>query len=825
MLKYLRVVLLLVCSVASVLSQNITKKNYKSPSSYVLADVQVVGLKQFSPATIISYTGFKIGQEIEIPGDKISKTIDKLWKQDLFSQVDIYSYKVSGDSIYLMLELLELPYISRIRFQGVDDEEEVLKKIKIKVGDRLTRNLLVEVKDVVRNFYIEEGHYFAQVTLDTQKSLDEKNAVELSISVDPGEEMEVHEIIFEGVKQVDVDDLKGEMEKTKEDKWWRWFSDSKVVQRDLKEDEKKVLDYYLAKGFRDATVEVDSLYLFDEDHLNILIRVREGRRYRYKDIRWSGNELYPSSLLSRVLQIQKGDVYDAKRLNERILADKDGSDIRSLYMDRGYLFANITPIERQVSGDSISLEIQVQEGKPATVDKVSFSGNTVTKDDIVLRTIRTKPGDLFSKTAIQRTFRELAQLSFFDPEKIGVDPLPNPATNTVDIHYTLSEKSTSQVQLQGGWGGGGLFGSVGLSFGNFAGSGLFDADEWRPIPRGDGQKLSVQFQKGTYYSTSSLSFTEPYLTRGYKPFSLSTSLYYTNRTYAVQTSYSRFNTDDSRNLSILGMDVGVNKGLTVPDDFFYIGLQVSYQRYTLKDYPISLFDFSTGNSNNLSYSISLNRNSSGPNPIYPTTGSLFTVKFKFTFPYSLFEKDLTSLTSAQKLDWLEFYKVTFKADWYASIWDQLVLRLNTQLGYLGAYDYRMGVSPFERFFVGGTGLAQNFRDAREIIPLRGYPENSLSDTYGSTAFSKFSMELRYPVTLKPTASIYVLSFLEMGNGRRVASNLDFSTFDLKRSTGFGIRIFMPFFGMLGFDMGYGFDPVFSGKNSGWNTHFILGQQF
>ena len=810
---------------ASIFSQNLTSKDYNSPDKYVIADVQVLGLKQFSPATIISYTGLQKGEEVEIPSDRFGKIIDKLWSQDLFGKVDIYSYKVSGDSIYLMIELDELPLIAEIRYTGADDEEELAKKVTVRSGNRLSKNTINNLQRDIKKYYESEGYYFATSEVKVTESLKVKGAVDLNIIIDEGEEIEINEIIFNGVKSLDPSDIKDEMEKTLEDKWWRWFSDSRLVKKDFDEDKKKIISFYRKNGFRDARIEMDSVYLFDKESLNIVIDITEGAKYHYKDIDWKGNELYPSALLSKVLQIKEGDVYDATLLNERLMASQEGDDVRTLYMDRGYLFANITPLERQVEGDSISLQILVYEGQPATVDRVTFSGNTVTKDEVVLRTIRTRPGDLFSKTAIQRTFRELAQLSFFDPEKIGVDPTPRPATNTVDIHYTLSEKSTSQIQLQAGWGGGGLFGSLGLSFGNFATSGLFDSQEWTPIPRGDGQKLSLNYQRGGFYSTTSLSFTEPYLTKGYKPYSLSTSLYYTHRSFTQQTGFSVLQSDDERYLTITGLDVGITKGLTFPDDYFYIGAQVSYQRYTMQDYPISLFDFSTGNSNNLSYTVSLNRNSSGPNPIYPTTGSIFTAKAKFTFPYSLFRDDLSSLTSEQKLSWLEFYKLTFKADWYTTVWNKMVLRFNTQFGYLGAYDYRVGVVPFERFYVGGTGLVQAFRDAREVIPLRGYTDNSLSDLYGSTAFTKFSLELRYPITLKPTASIYVLSFLETGNGR-VQGQASFSLFDTKRSAGFGVRIFLPFFGMLGFDMGYGFDPSFGQQNpSGWNTHFILGQQF
>ena len=810
----------------STLSQNnLTRKDYNSPDKYIIADIQVLGVKQFSPATIISYTGLTKGEEIEIPSDRFGKIIDKLWSQDLFGKVDIYSYKVLGDSVYLMIELNELPLIAGIKYTGVDDEEELRPKVTVRSGDRFSKSMSTDIQRDIKKYYEGEGYYFATSQVEVKESMKVKGAVDLEIKVDEGEEIEINEIIFRGVEQLDPSDIKDEMEKTLEDKWWRWFSDSRLVKKDFEEDKKKIIAFYRANGFRDARIERDSVYLFDSENLNVIIDITEGAKYHYKNIDWKGNELYPSELLSKVLQIDQGDVYDATLLNERLMGSQDGDDVRTLYMDRGYLFANITPLERQVAGDSISLEILVYEGQPARVDRVTFSGNTVTKDEIVLRTIRTRPGDLFSKTAIQRTFRELAQLSFFDPEKIGVDPAPKPATNTVDIHYTLSEKSTSQVQLQGGWGGGGLFGSVGLSFGNFATSGIFDADEWTPIPRGDGQKLSLNYQQGVFYNTTSLSFTEPYLTKGYKPYSLTTSLYYTHRSFTQRTGFSTLQSDDNRYLTIAGLDVGITKGLTFPDDYFYVGAQVSYQRYTMQDYPISLFDFSTGVSNNLSYTLSLNRNSSGPNPIYPTTGSIFSMKGKFTFPYSLFRDDLSSLTSAQKLSWLEFYKLTFKADWYTTIWDKMVFRFNTQLGYLGAYDYRVGIVPFERFYVGGTGLVQAFRDAREVIPLRGYNDNSLSDIYGSTAFTKFSLELRYPITLKPTASIYVLSFVETGNGKREGVG-NLSLFDTRRSAGFGVRIFLPFFGMLGFDMGYGFDPAFGQQGpSGWNTHFILGQQF
>ena len=554
----------------------------------------------------------------------------------------------------------------------------------------------------------------------------------------------------------------------------------------------------------------------------------EGKKYYFGDIQFIGNTVYTDKQMSDFLRLKKGDVYNAKLLNERATGDgtPDSEDIMSLYMNNGYMFARVTPVETRVENDSIFVEIRIHEDEQATIRKVYVKGNTITNDHVIYRELYTRPGDLFSKENIIRSIRELGQLGFFDPEAIVPDIKPDPIAKTVDIEYSVAEKSSSQIELQGGYGNRTFIGTLGLSFNNFSIGRIFDKSAYHPLPRGDGQQLSLRMQKSSYYSNYSFSFMEPWL-GGKKPKSFSISFY---NSIIKGYDYSTYQVIDDRQMNVLGGTVGLAQKLKWPDDFFILSQAVQYQRYLLNNYRGFYFiNLPDGTYNNFAYQITLARKSSGPNPIFPMGGSDISLSLKMTPPYSLLnDKDYGSLDKAEKYKWLEYHKTSLKASWYLPVWKKLVMMTHAEFGFLGYYNRKLSYTPFERYIVGGDGMQQFRNDGTEIIGLRGYPNGSLSmATDGSTEanvmYNKFTMEMRYPITLKPSASIYVLGFAEGGN--TYDAKEFYNPFKLKRSLGAGIRLFMPMFGMLGIDFGYGFDTAGRHTSPGWETHFVLGKQF
>ena len=712
------------------------------------------------------------------------------------------------------------------------------------------------------------------------------------VNIDKGDKLKISKITFDGNEKFSDAKLRKAMKNTKQINPIRIFKASKFIKEKYKEDLTTIIEKYKEKGYRDARVISDSVYLnAKKTKLAVNIKVEEGKKYRFGDIKFLGNSVYSDQLLSRILGIKKGDTYNGVLLEKRI-ADKskpDGEDITNLYQNSGYLFSNVNAVEVKTANDSIDFEIRITEGPVAYFNNITVVGNDKTNDRVIYRELRTKPGQKYSKDDLVRTIREIGQLGFFDPE--AIDPKfknVDPAAGTVDIEYNVVEKGSSQIELQGGYGGGGFIGTLGLSFNNFSARNLFKKEAYKPLPMGDGQKVSLRLQASAFFQTYSLSFSEPWL-GGKKPLQFSSSL-----SHSKQFLFSGNSRDVDRNKSfnITTLSMGIAKRLTVPDDFFVFQSSVSFQFYDLNNYNTGLFTFGDGASRNLAYTIGLTRNNKGINPIYPTSGSEFSVSAKFTLPYSLFngidyadlenQKEyklryrenaglITVPTSSgqlaqvddyllqvnpgatqgneiyqtvgqdferasadrakvdqQRFNWLEYYKLKFKADWFTRLAGSqskaLVLRALGEFGYLGAYNSGRGLVPFERFFLGGDGLANFALDGREIIQLRGYPNQSLSSPDGATIYNKYSLELRYPLTLKAAASIYVLGFLEAGSSYDTFK--DYNPFVLQRSAGFGLRVFMPAFGLLGIDFANGFDavPGFTNPN-GWETHFIIGQQF
>ncbi|MEN8136803.1 MAG: outer membrane protein assembly factor BamA [Bacteroidota bacterium] len=809
---------------------NIKEATYGNEQKFTLGGITVKGAYRYDPQTIVMFTGLKKGAKVEIPGEEISNAIKKLWKQHLFSDINFEVEKIDGDVIYLTLNLVEVPNLSKVNITGLSRSktEDIVKEAKLTRGKMVTEDLIINTQNYITGKFVDKGYLETKVTIKTKKDTAEANAVFMNIFVDTGDKVKIDDIIFIGNDNIPDSKLRGAMKETKRKSLWNIFKTSKYIEDDYEADLDLVVEYYKERGYRDARVTGDSIAIVpDNNRIALYINVDEGNVYRFGEIKFVGNSKFTTQQLESILTIKEGDVYNGSLLDQKIGADQNNADVRSAYMDSGYLFAQVNPVEVGVNNDSIDLEIRIHEGKPAHINKIFVKGNTRTNDHVIYREIRTKPGQLFSKSELMRTYRELAQLQFFDPEAIGVDPIPHPETNTVDIKYTLQEKSTSQIELQGGWGGGQFIGTVGLSFNNFSLRNLFNAEAWHPLPTGDGQRLSLRAQASFNYQSYSFSFTEPWW-GGRRPISLSTSFYHSRQ---FNYNYLTYDVDKSQILAITGASIGITKRLSWPDDYFTLSQVLSLQRYDLTNYQWYLFDFQNGNSNNVSYEVTLGRNSSGPNPIYPIRGSNFSASLKLTPPFSAISgRDFTGEPDKVKFKWLEYYKVKFSGDWYTDLWNEkLVLRTYAAFGFIGAYNETIGAPPFERFYVGGDGMANFTMDGREVIALRGYANNSLSPNNGGVLYNKFTMELRFPITLNPSSSIYALGFAEAGGSWDGFSNV--SPFELRRSAGVGLRIFMPMFGMLGVDFGYGFDP--SGfqldlgvpEASGWQTHFIIGQQF
>ncbi len=867
---------------------------------YTLADVDVTGKISYNKQTVITFAGLEKGQAITVPGDEISNAIKKLWKLGLFNDINFYVDRVQNDSIWLELSINELPKLNEVKFNGVKKGkiDELIKDNDLNKDKVVNENLLTTTKNYIENKYKKNGYYNTKVAINTvPDTLD--NHVNMVINVDRGSKVRISNINVTGNSEMKTSKIKKAMSNTKEKSFMnpmRIFKSSKFIKEKYNEDLTSIVDKYKEKGFRDArVVEEKVTYNKEKNTVDIDLKVEEGRKHYFGDIRYLGNSIYTNQQLERVLGIQKGDVYNSKLLDERIANTKnpDADDMTNLYQNNGYLFSNINAVEVKTENDTIDFEIRITEGPIAYFNNVTVTGNDKTNDHVIYRELRTKPGQKWSKENVVRTIRELGQLGYFDAEQLQPDVKPNGADGTVDINYNVVEKGSSQVELQGGYGGGGFIGTLGLSFNNFSIRNIFNKEAYKPLPMGDGQKMALRLQGSSYFQTYSLSFSEPWL-GGKKPISFSTSLSHSKQ---FLYNYSSRDVDRNQSFNITTLSVGFAKRLSVPDDYFVFSSSAAFQYYDLNNYNTGLFTFGNGSSRNLAFTLGLSRNSKGFNPIYPTYGSEFSVSAKFTLPYSLFNgvdygnlgnleenklkatstgyyvgadgnthsypagtyidsngqpvlipgtyipsSDYTKAAADQgkvdqkRFSWLEYYKIKFKADWYTKIYDKLVLRSLGEFGFLGAYNQDRGLVPFERYYLGGDGLANFSMDGREMIQLRGYPNQSLSPVItdptssrygqqiGGTIYNKFSLELRYPITLKPSASIYALTFMEAGSS--FGSFKEYNPFALQRSAGFGLRVFMPAFGLLGIDFGHGFDAVPGDtQKSGWQTHFIIGQQF
>ncbi len=833
--------------------------------NYTLGDITVSGDTHFSAQTIITYSGLRKGEDITIPGDKISEAIRKLWKSNLFGDINIYLLKTEGNVAFLEIRLFDLPELNELKINGVkrSKKEDIISENNLQSGVKVTENLVTTTKNYLTNKYQKDGFYNTKVYINTIEVQDStgRPSVNMVLNIDKGKKVKVSEINFEGNSAIPDSKLRKAMKNTKQKNFLRLFKRSKFIEADYKEDLESVIDKLKENGFRDARVISDSISRIDKKNIAINIKVEEGEQYRFGDISFIGNTVYSDQQLRGILRINKGDIYNGVLLEKRIADETkpDALDITNQYQNNGYLFSTINPVETNTEGNVIDMEIRISEGKPVYFNSISVVGNDVTNDKVIYRELHTRPGQLYSKANVVRTIRELSQLGYFDPEQIATNfNNPNPNEGTIDLEYGVVETGSSQVELQGGYGGGGFIGTLGLSFNNFSLKNIFNLDAYKPVPRGDGQKLALRLQASRFYQTYSFSFTEPWM-GGKKPVQFSTSISYSAQfLYDPQTG----NADRDKRFNITGVTVGLAKRLTVPDDYFTLSQAVSFQHYNLKNYNTGLFTFGDGYSNNLAYTIGLSRNNTYNDPVFPTGGSNFSVTAKLSLPYSLFNGvdydqliverdewlDIANTTEntnlrqnaldqvgaidQERYKWLEFYKIKMKGDWYTRLFGKFIVKSGVEFGFLGAYNQARGVIPFERFFLGGDGLGSYSLDGREAVALRGYPNQSLQPVDGEnnitndggTIYNKFSMELRYPISMSQTAKIYLLGFVEGG----VSYNdfQDYNPFNLYRASGAGVRIFMPAFGLLGIDFGYGFDAL-PGQTSpnGWETHFIIGQQF
>lgn len=837
--------------------------DYSRPQEYEIGGITTSGTKYLDPNMIIIVSGLQVGSTIKVPGDAITDAIRKLWDQGFFEDVSVSATSIVGNKIFLNIDLKERPRVSKFSFTGISktDADDIRKKINLTRGDVATEHLFTKTKTIIENFYYDKGYLNAEIVITPEPDSTRANYVNLNIAIDKKSKVKIAEIVFEGNEEVSSATLKSAMKDTKEKGYFRplepqaslianvaWdlvrfkhnsalrriedyfcdnfrpriFKSSKYLESKYKDDKNNIIEKYNAKGYRDAYIIGDSIYRIDDKNIGIAIKVNEGHQYHFRNITWVGNTKYDTVALNTVLGLKKGDTYNKEILNTNLTYNQNGLDVSSLYMDDGYLFFRIDPTEVRVENDSIDLEIRIREGEQARINRVTLKGNTKTNDYVAVREMRTRPGQLYSRNDIIRTVRELSQLGYFNAETINPTFQPNMEDGTVDIEYDVEETSSDQIEASAGYGYGQLILSLRLSFNNFSLRNVFNKEAWRPIPGGDGQKVQFMIQTyGWYYKSYSASFTEPWL-GGSKPTSLTGSVFHSASNYSKSDSTSRIS------FKRTGVSLGLGKRLTWPDDYFSLYQGLSFMRYNLHNYTSILPGDGTGKFYMLSYQFTLGR-SSVSQPIYPRSGSEVEFGVELTPPYSLINnKNYSTMDEVERYKWVEMHKWKFKIAWYSELYDKLVLMTRLRFGYLGCYNNTIGITPFHRYYLGGDGLTTSWDiDGREIIAMRGYGNEALTPFYssnkdhGGNIFTKYTMELRYPLSLNPQATIYALAFLEAGNCWYGFNT--FNPFEIKRSAGVGLRIYMPMFGLLGLDWGYGFDPVPGVSNAnGSQFHFSIG---
>lgn len=779
---------------------------YEKPQTYTLGPIRVDGADNFDPQAIKLIAGLRQGQEIELPGEQVTKAIKNLWDEGLFSSVSIIMEKEVAGVAYLAIQLTPRPKLSRYKFKGINRREadKVREEIDLASGKTITENLVFNTNNKIRGYFREKGYHNVRVDITRVKDTLINNSEIFLIDVQKGSKMGIKELNINGTTTIPMWKLRRAMKDTKKKAIWRIFKRSKFSESAFDRDKQMMVEKLRSAGLRDATIISDTVYALDGRNLAININVLEGNKYYFGDIEWMGNTKFSSGLLDTVIGIKYGDDYNKPLLDQRLFMSEEGRDISSLYMDRGHLFFQIIPVETGVTDNHINYEMRIIEGKEARVRNVIIKGNYKTNEHVIRREIRTKPGDLFNRNDIIRTQRELAQLGYFNEQAFQVNPIPNPQDGTVDIVYTVEEKSADQIELSGGYGAGRIIGTLGLTFSNFSVKNMFKKSAWQPLPAGDGQRLSIRAQtNGRFFQSYNFSFTEPWL-GGKKPNSFS---FYVTHTQ-IGNNFSR-NNPTYQGVSITGGGIGLGRRKKFPDDYFSAYYEISYQYYDVVDYSAIFPNFDNGYANDFSFKYALQRNSVN-SPIYPSEGSKISFSAKASLPYSMMggRSDFADATAQDRYKYLEYYKFKLTGEYYFPLTadKKLVFMPRFGFGFMGYYNESKGLTPFERFTLGGSGLTGvNQFGGREIIALRGYPESSLSSSGGDPLIAKYTMELRYPISLNPQATFFVLAFAEAGN--TFPDVRKFNPFNVKRSAGVGIRVFLPMFGMLGLDYGFGFDTL------------------
>ena len=833
--------------------------DYNKPQKFVVGGVRVDGNNYFSQEQIVQITGLQKGMEVTVPSEELTAIVNRLWLQRYFEDIAIAvdSIAPSRDTAFFKISIIERPRVSRWTFSGVKsgEQKELLERLNLRRGGEFSEYVAKTSADIIKRYYKEKGFLNVNVDVNTKRDSMIRSAIRVQFAVDRGDKVKIKKITFNGAEHVKESKLVRSMKKTKDARLMNFFSSKKFNESEYENDKKAMISAFNEAGYRDARIVKDTMYYLEPGRVQIDFDIDEGKQYYFRDITWTGNSVYTTETLNEILKIEKGDVYDVVTMEKRLFGGGKQTeyDVSKLYKDNGYLFFNLQPVELNIEGDSVDVEMRVVEGKPATLNNIVINGNDLTNERVVRRQIFTRPGYLFSQTDFERSIREIASMGQFDPEAImeygkGYSIIPNQLNNTVDLVYNVTEKPSSQLELSGGWGGNTFVATVGVSFNNFSTRRILDKTAWRPVPLGDAQNLAIRFQtNGTYYTSLSASFSEPWLF-GKKPTSLNLSVYYTRQT--MSNPYFNILNNDQY-MEVYGFAAGLGNRLKWPDNYFVLYNQLSWQTYKLRDWPYN-FLFDTGISHNLSYTLSLSRNSTDQQ-LYPRQGSDFNFSLQLTPPYSLLRKTDRGLLdkdgnptrvkswkdinydyqrSQDRYRWIEYHKWTFKGAVYTKLVGDLVLMARAQFGYLGYYNRKWGYSPFEGFRVGGDGMSGYDTYGSEIISLRGYENYSLTPTatsgynssgnyYAGNVYDKFTVELRYPVILQPQSTIYALAFLEGGNCW--ADIRKFNPFEIRRSAGVGVRVFLPMIGLLGVDWGYGFDN--HDGNGGSQFHFVIGQQF
>ena len=827
--------------------------------TYEIADIQVTGADSYEDFVLIGFSGLAVGDKIEVPGDQITKSLKRFWKQGLFSDIKFKATKIEGDKIWLEIALKQRPRVSEIVYNGLKktEQEDLEVKVGIKQGGQMTPDLADRAKKIVTKYLEEKGFYHTEVQVLQFDDAARPGYVKVAINVNKKDKTRVGQLYITGNEALTHTQINRAMKKTNDNNIVNFFRTKKFVEKEFENDKKLIIEKYNEIGYRDAQIIADSVVQspYDSTRVDVYLTIDEGNKYVFGDISWVGNTVYPYDYLDAVLGIKKGDTYNLVELNKRLNEDDDA--VAKLYTDQGYLFFNVTPVEVRIDNDSIDFEMRMYEGKPATINEINIVGNTRVHEHVVRRELYTKPGQLYSQSDIMRSLRELAQMGHFDQEKLVPDIQPNPEDGTVDITYQLETKSSDQIEFSLGWGATGLVGSLGLKFTNFAIQNLFNPKSYRIVPQGEGQTFSINARtNGRYYTSASISFLEPWL-GGKRPNSLSASIffaaqsgysdryyqayenlynnYYYNYAYSGNSDYlqqlQESEYDPEKYLRTFGVSLGYGKRLSWPDDYFSFYGELSYQLYMMKDWPYMIL--TDGNSHNFALNLQLSR-SSIDNPIYTRRGSQFTLGLKITPPYSLIkgttDEQYAKMTTSEKYNLLEYHKWKFSGKVFTPLTPdaKLILMTRAEFGYLGHYN-RNVKSPFESYYMGGDGMSSYSSYSTEYVSMRGYQSGSLTPYDPAVGrnmgyvYNKFTMELRYPISLEQNATIWALAFVEAGNC--FADIKDYNPFNLKRSAGVGVRLFLPMFGLMGIDWGWGFDPI-NGSNQygGSQFHFVLGQE-